>query len=60
MRITLLERKTDLGLLIFRVALGAMMLLHGLHKIIHGVSGIKNMVISNGFPELLTYGVYLG
>ncbi len=60
MKIKALERKPDLGLLIFRVALGVMMLLHGIHKIFHGISGIKSLTVANGFPEFLAYGVYLG
>lgn len=60
MKIKILERKPDSGLMIFRIALGVMMLLHGIHKIFHGIGGIKLMTVSNGFPEFLAYGVYLG
>lgn len=36
------------------------MLFHGIHKIIHGVGGIKKMLASSGMPEFLAYGVYIG
>jgi len=50
----------DLGLLILRVAVGGLMLLHGIHKAIHGVGFMKGMFASKGFPEFIAYGVYLG
>jgi putative oxidoreductase len=37
-----------------------MMLFHGMHKIIHGISGVKSMTVNAGLPEFLAYGVYVG
>jgi putative oxidoreductase len=50
----------DLGKLIMRLALGVLVLLHGLAKIVGGVSGIAGMLSGAGLPEGLAYGVYLG
>ncbi len=50
----------DIGKLILRLTLGFLTLLHGLHKIIHGIDGIKGMLANAGLPEVLAYGVYVG
>lgn len=50
----------DFGKLIMRLALGVLVLLHGLGKIVGGVSGIAGMLSSAGLPEGVAYGVYLG
>lgn len=50
----------DLGKLIMRLALGVLVLLHGIAKITGGIGGISGMVASAGMPEFLAYGVYLG
>lgn len=50
----------DLGKLILRLSLGAMLLLHGLDKLLHGVAGISGMLQSHGLPGFFAYGVYLG
>lgn len=54
------ERNIDLGLLIFRLTLGILMLMHGIHKVIYGVDGIKMLLTNYGIPEFLAYGVHLG
>lgn len=55
-----MKRNIDLGLLIFRLTLGILMFMHGLHKVIYGVDGIKGMLAGYGLPEFLAYGVHLG
>ena len=40
MKIKILERKNDTGLLILRLAVGTMMFLHGVGKLFHGLAGI--------------------
>lgn len=51
----------DLGKLVLRVSLGAMMLLHGWAKLGgEALAGIKGMVVGNGLPEFVAYGVYVG
>lgn len=53
-----MNKNTDLGLLILRIAVGALMLLHGIAKI-GGVSFIGGMLSQKGLPEFLAYGVYV-
>ena len=48
------------GKLILRLALGGLILLHGLAKLLHGVSGLSGMVTGAGLPAFVTYGVYVG
>lgn len=60
MKIKVLERKNDLGLLVLRLSIGVMMLLHGISKLLKGVEGIKSMVVSQGFPSFIAYGVLVG
>lgn len=55
-----LLRNNDLGLLIMRVALGCIMLLHGIHKLVHGIDGIAGMLASMGLPSFIAYGVIIG
>ena len=54
------EKNIDLGLLIFRLTLGILMFMHGFHKLINGVDGIKGMLADYGIPGFLAYGVHLG
>ena len=50
----------DLAQLLLRLVLGITILLHGIHKIFHGVGGIAGMLASHGLPSFLAYGVYIG
>jgi putative oxidoreductase len=50
----------DLGKLVLRIALGGLILMHGIHKLIHGISGIEGMLEGAGLPGFLAYGVYMG
>lgn len=50
----------DLGLLVLRLALGVLVLLHGIAKLRGGVDPIAGMVAGAGLPAVLTYGVYVG
>lgn len=51
-------RSTDLGLLL-RIALGGLMLFHGMHKLIYGVGFIGDMLASIGLPSFIAYGSLL-
>ena len=42
------------------LAIGGLLLFHGVHKIMHGIDGIAAGVQGNGAPSFLAYGVYLG
>jgi len=50
----------DIAKLILRLTVSIMMLFHGLEKIINGISGVKHLTTSAGFPEFFAYGVYVG
>jgi putative oxidoreductase len=52
--------KDDIGRLILRLALGVLILLHGIAKLRSGVDPIAGMVARAGLPEFLAYGVYIG
>ena len=52
--------QNDLGRLILRVILGALVLLHGIAKLRGGMGGIVGMVESHGLPGVLGYGVLAG
>jgi putative oxidoreductase len=52
-------RSTDLGLLLLRIALGGLMLFHGMHKLIYGVSFIGDMLAAIGLPSFIAYGSLL-
>lgn len=50
----------DLGKLILRVVLAALILFHGVSKIIGGVGFITGLVMKAGLPPALGYLVYVG
>ena len=49
----------DLAKLLLRVSIAALLLLHGIQKLSHGVSGIQILLISKGLPHYLAWGVYI-
>ena len=55
-----MSRFDDYGKLVLRLSVGVLMLMHGLHKMMNGISGITALVQSNGWPAWLSYGVFLG
>ena len=52
-------QNSDIAKLLLRLSAG-MMLFHGIHKILHGIDGIKRLTAASGLPEFLAYGVYIG
>lgn len=50
----------DLGRLLLRLVLGALVLLHGIAKLRGGMSAIEGMVVAQGLPGFLAYGVLVG
>jgi putative oxidoreductase len=50
----------DLGKLILRLAVGILILLHGLAKLTSGVDGIAGMLQGAGLPGWFAYGAYVG
>lgn len=53
-------RTDDLGKLLLRVALGVMMLLHGLAKIASGPGGVAGLLRAQGLPGGFAWAVYIG
>ena len=53
-----MNKNTDLGLLILRIAIGALMLFHGIAKL-KGIGFIEGMLTQKGLPAFLAYGVYI-
>ena len=51
---------SDIAKLLLRLLVGGMILFHGVHKIIHGIGGVKHLVSKAGLPEFIAYGVYVG
>jgi putative oxidoreductase len=52
-------RSNDIGKLLLRLALGAVMLFHGAYKIMHGVDWMKPILAQVGLPRALAYGTYV-
>jgi putative oxidoreductase len=50
----------DIGKLILRIALGSLILMHGIAKMSGGIGFISDVVTKAGLPAFLAYGVYLG
>jgi putative oxidoreductase len=50
----------DAGKLVLRLALGLMLLLHGIAKVTGGIGGISGMLERAGMPAVLGYAVFLG
>src|SRR3546814_12100209 len=50
----------DFGKLVLRIALGALILLHGISKLRTGPGPIAGMVVSYGRPGLFAYGALIG
>lgn len=50
----------DAARLLLRIALGLLVLLHGIAKLRGGMAGIERMVESAGLPGVLAYGVLVG
>lgn len=50
----------DLGKLILRLALGILILFHGIGKLMGGIGFVTGAVSSAGLPEFVAYGVYVG
>jgi putative oxidoreductase len=52
--------QNDVARFLLRIALGALVLLHGISKLRGGLAGIQGMVVAHHWPAWLAYGVLLG
>ncbi len=50
----------DAGKLLLRLAVGGLMLFHGLHKLIDGVDGISGMLVAKGYRGSLPTACWWG
>ena len=50
----------DVGKLILRVGFAGLLLFHGIHKLLHGVDPIMDLLEAHGFPRLMAYGTLVG
>jgi len=55
-----LLKSDDLAKLFLRLAIGFLILFHGLTKITNGIDPVIGMVTAKGLPAFLAYGVYVG
>lgn len=55
-----MKKNNDLGLLILRLALGVLMLFHGVAKIGPGIGQMAEQFSSNGLPGFIAYFAFLG
>lgn len=51
---------SDFGKLILRIAVGGLMIFHGVHKVIYGHDFIVNQLEKHGLPSFLYIGVPIG
>ncbi len=52
--------KEDIGKLILRIALGGIVLMHGIAKLTGGIDFVADVVSHAGLPAIFAYGVYIG
>ena len=57
---TTLRNNDDIGKLVLRAALAAMLLFHGISKMNNGIGFVADMVAKAGLPAVFGYGVYIG
>ena len=50
----------EIGKLVLRLALGVLILFHGVAKLTGGIGFISDVVVQAGLPSFIAYGVYLG
>jgi putative oxidoreductase len=50
----------DIGKLVLRLALGGMILTHGVDKLTTGIDAIVDIVTGAGMPGFVAYGIYIG
>lgn len=54
------QNHQDLGKLILRLAVGGLVLMHGIAKLHHGTGFIEGLLAGQGLPGFLAWGVYVG
>jgi putative oxidoreductase len=54
------EALESFGKLLLRLSVGGLMLCHGAYKLVHGVEGIRSMLVAHHMPPAMAYGVLAG
>ncbi|WP_454731622.1 MULTISPECIES: DoxX family protein [Cupriavidus] len=54
------QTSQDLGKAVLRIVLGALILFHGVSKLIHGPGFVTQVVTQAGLPSAVAYLVYVG
>lgn len=57
---TTIMRLDDVGRLILRLAVGVLLLMHGVAKLRSGNGFVEQIVSQNGLPSFIAYGAYVG
>jgi putative oxidoreductase len=52
--------QNDIGRLVLRIAVGGLVLLHGVNKLMNGIEPVRLILVQHGLPGAIAYGVYLG
>ena len=55
-----MKTNINAGLLTWRLTLGILMILHGVHKLIYGLDFIEGLLTELGLPAFFALGVYVG
>ena len=55
-----LDRFDDAGKLLLRLTIGILLLMHGLFKLANGIDTITALVVAQGWPAWLAFGVFIG
>lgn len=55
-----LRRTDNVGRLLLRLTVGGLMLFHGAGKLFNGIEAIRVSVALMGWPDFISYGVYVG
>ncbi|WP_298417831.1 DoxX family protein [uncultured Kordia sp.] len=56
----LIEKQTDIGLLIFRVLVAGLLMFHGFGNLLGNYAFIKSMFAQWHIPEFFSYGAFIG
>lgn len=56
----IIYRQNDVGRFVIRMAIGGLMLFHGLNKLFYGTEDVNQILVSVGAPAFFSFGVFLG
>ena len=55
-----MNRFDDAGKLLLRLTIGILLLMHGLFKLANGIETITALVLAQGWPAWIAFGVFIG